>query len=182
MSAFPYKRIAVIGTTGSGKSTLAERLSQKLGIPYIEMDALYWEPGWQEADPYKFWDRVEDAIEPGAWVIVGNYRLVQPMIWDKAETIIWLDFPLYILLWRLFTRTIRQAWRREELWNGNRETLWRFLRFWSRDSLIYWLFKTYWMRKREYSVWLSLPGYEHLKVFHFKHPRELERWFASIGR
>jgi adenylate kinase family enzyme len=180
MNSFPYTRIAVIGTTGSGKSTLAESLSKKLAVPYIELDALYWEANWQEAEPFVFWERVESAIEGDAWVAVGNYRLVQHMIWDRAEAVIWLDYPLPILFWRLLTRTIRRAATQEELWNGNRESFGRFLKVWSRDSLIYWLFKTYWRRKREIPVLLSLPGYEHLKIFHFRHPRELEEWLERI--
>lgn len=176
MDSFPYKRIAVIGTTGSGKSTLAETLSQRFGTPYIELDALYWEPGWQEAAPLVFWYRVEDAIAGDAWVTAGNYRGVQHMIWEKAEAVIWLDFALPILFRRLLTRTIRRGWTQEELWNGNRETFWRHLKLWSPDSLFHWLFKTYWRRKREFPILLSLPGYEHLKVYRFKHPRELEGW------
>lgn len=182
MNSFPYKRIAVIGTTSSGKSTLAEKLAQRLGIAFIELDALYWEAGWQEAEPSEFWERVEKAIQPDAWVVAGNYRLVQHMIWDKAEAILWLDYPLPILFWRLLTRTLRRAWTREPLWNDNRETFWRHLKLWSRDSLFYWLFKTYWRRKREFPMLLSLPGYENLKVFRFKHPREAQAWLDSIGR
>lgn len=181
MSAFSYKRIAVIGTTGSGKSTLAESLSKKLSIPYIELDALFWESNWQEAEPLVFWERVEVAIAGDAWVTAGNYRAVQHMIWEKAEAIIWLDFPLHILFLRLLTRTIRRAVMREELWNGNRETFWRHLKLWSQDSLFHWLFKTYWRRKREIPLLLSLPGYDHLKVHRFQQPHELEKWLDSIG-
>ena len=181
MNSFPHKRIAVIGTTGAGKSTLAKILSKRFNIPYIELDALYWEPGWQEADPSVFWERVENAIDGEAWVTAGNYRVVQHLIWDKAEAVIWLDFPLYILFWRLLTRTVRRGWTQEELWNGNRETFWWHLKLWSQDSLFHWLFKTYWRRKREFPVLLSLPGYEHLTVYRFMHPSELETWLQSVG-
>ena len=179
-SSFSYKRIAVIGTTGAGKSTLAKILSKRLNIPYVELDALYWEPGWQEADPFVFLNRVEDAIAGEAWVTAGNYRLVQHAIWEKAEAVIWLDFPLHILFWRLLMRTVRRGWTQEELWNGNRETFWWHLKLWSQDSLFHWLFKTYWRRKKEIPMLLSLPGYEHLKIYHFKHPRELDAWLQSV--
>jgi hypothetical protein len=36
----------------------------------------------------------------------------------------------------MFKRTIRRAWKREELWNGNRESF--RLAFLSRDSLLLW--------------------------------------------
>lgn len=181
MNTFPCKRIVVIGTTSSGKSTLAQTLSKRLGIPYVELDGLFWEPNWQEASPLDFWLRVETAIEPDAWVVAGNYRLVRDMIWERAELIIWLDYPFQIVFWRLLTRTIRRAWTQEELWSGNRETFWRHLKLWSPDSLFHWLFKTYWRRKREIPMLLSLPEYTHLKSLHFKHPHEAEEWLRNLG-
>ena len=181
MTNFPHKRIAVIGTTGSGKSTLAETLSKRLGISYVELDALFWESDWQEADPFVFLERVENANKADAWVTAGNYRSVKHMIWERADAVIWLDFPLNILFWRLLKRTIRRAVTQEELWNGNRETFWWHLKLWSQDSLFHWLFRTYWRRKREIPIMLSMPGYGHLKVYRFKHPRELEKWVEGIG-
>ena len=41
-------KINVVGTSGSGKSTLARQLAERLDVPYIEMDRLYWRPEWQE--------------------------------------------------------------------------------------------------------------------------------------
>jgi len=48
MEPFPYRRIAVVGTTGSGKSTLAGNIAHRLHIPHIELDALHWKPNWSE--------------------------------------------------------------------------------------------------------------------------------------
>ena len=53
-TAFPHRRIAVVGTTSSGKSTLAEKLAQKIGADFIELDALHWEPNWVEAQSLDF--------------------------------------------------------------------------------------------------------------------------------
>jgi adenylate kinase family enzyme len=180
MNTFPYKRIVVIGVAGAGKSTLAQRLSEKLGVRYIELDALYWQAGWQEPDPFVFWEQVEDAIEADSWVAAGNYGNIRFVIWPRAEAVIWLDYPLHIAFWRLLKRTIQRALTREELWNGNRETFWRHLPIWSRKSLFHWQFITYRRWKRETPTLLSLPNHKHLKVFHFKHPREAEEWFDEL--
>lgn len=181
MNPFPYKRIVVIGTTSSGKSTLAQELSKRLGIPYVELDALFWEPNWQEASPLNFWLRVETAIEPEDWVVAGNYSHVRDLIWKHADLIIWLDYSFHIVFWRLLTRTIRRAWTQEELWNGNRETFWWHLKVWSEESLFHWLFKTYWRRKREIPVLLARPEYKHLESIRFKHPHEAEEWLETIS-
>ena len=179
MNTFPYQRIVVVGTTSSGKSTLASRLARKIGADYIELDALYWELNWTPAEPFDFFVRVEEAIDSEVWVAAGNYRLVRDLIWQKAELVIWLDYPLPLLFWRLLTRTVRRWVTQEELWNGNRESLLPHFKFWSDDSLFHWLFKTYWRRKREYPLLFSLPENAHLKVIHFTNPKETEEWLKS---
>ena len=72
--AGPPHRIVVIGTTGSGKSALATRLARSLGAPFVELDALHWEPAWTAATPEAFRARAEEATRGPAWVVAGNYR------------------------------------------------------------------------------------------------------------
>ncbi len=180
MASFPHQRIAIIGTTAAGKSTLAEALSEKFNLPYVELDALYWGPNWTPVPFEEFWDQVETAIEGDRWVVVGNYQSVRWLIWDKADAIIWLDYPFRILFWRLLKRTVQRSLSRELLWGKNRDTFGRHLKFWSQDSLFFWLFKTYWQRKRETPFFLSLPSFNEMKIFHFKHPKQTEAWLNSL--
>lgn len=181
MKSFPYKRIVVIGTTSSGKSTLAKNLSDKLHLDFVELDALHWEPDWKEAEEAVFRQRVETAIRSEVWAVAGNYRVVRDLIWPKAEIVIWLDYPLPILLWRLVRRTVQRNLTRELLWGTNRDKFWKHFKLWSDDSLIHWLFKTYWRRKRETPLLFSLPEHEHLRILRFKHPRETESWLKRMG-
>jgi adenylate kinase family enzyme len=99
MSSFPYKRVVVVGVTSSGKSTLAERLAKRFDLNYIELDALNWEPNWQNAPLEVFRARVEK------WIVAGNYHAVRDLIWPKAEAIVWLDYSLATVLWQLTHRT-----------------------------------------------------------------------------
>ena len=181
MKIFPYQRIVVIGVTGSGKSTLAENLSNRFDIPYIELDAFYWEPGWREADPTDFLQRVESAVDKGTWIVAGNYSRARFITWTRAEAVIWLDYPLPVVFWRLLKRTLRRSLTRERLWNDNREVFWRHLKFWSEDSLFHWFFKTYWRRKKETPILLSMPEHKHLKVMHFTRPHETDEWLNSLN-
>ncbi len=178
MNTFSYKRIIVIGTTSSGKSTLAKQLAEKMNFNFIDLDALHWEPNWQEAETDVFLARVQKAIESQAWVLAGNYSVTRNLTWNRAQLIIWLDYPFHIVFWRLLTRTIWRVVSQEELWNGNRERLSTQLKIWSQDSIIHWLFKTYWRRKRETPILLS--QYKHLKVIHFKHPKEAQEWIENL--
>jgi len=182
MSSFPYNRIVVIGTTSSGKSTLAQSLAVKLGSNFIELDALHWEPGWQEAPLEIFRERVEEAVKAGRWVVAGNYHVVRDLIWTQAEAVIWLDYSLPRIFWQLTRRTFKRWWTQELLWGTNRENLWMHFKLWSDESLYHWLFKTYWRRKREYSELLAQPEHRHLKLIQFKHPREADEWLESLWR
>ena len=92
----------------------------------------------------------------------GNYLGVRPLIWSRADTLIWLDLPFSLVLWRTFTRTLKRAITQEELWNGNRES-WR-MGFFSRESVLVWLFQTFWRRRREHAELVQRPEYAHLRV------------------
>ena len=112
------RRLVVVGTTGAGKSTLAKRLSETLGLNFVELDALYWEPGWRAASVADFRARVVEATAGDDWVVAGNYRQVRDIIWPLADTVVWLDYSLPLLFARLTRRTLRRAITREVLWNG----------------------------------------------------------------
>lgn len=180
MPSFPYKRAVVIGVTSSGKSTLAERLARRFDLDFIELDALHWEPNWQEARLEVFRARVEKATEAEKWVTAGNYHVVRDLIWPKAEAVIWLDYSLGLVLWQMTRRSLKRWWTRELLWGTNYEPFWIHLKLWSTDSLYHWLFKTYWRRKREYPVLFSRPEHQHLKVIRFTHPSQTEEWLKSL--
>lgn len=172
------RRIVVVGTSGSGKTTMARTLAACLGLRHIELDALHWEPGWQEADPQVFRQRVDEATADGGWASDGNYSAVRDILWARADTVVWLDYPLTTILTRLSRRTLRRVFFREELWNGNHE---RFsAQFLSRDSIFLWALQTYQRNKRRYAALIASAEYAHLRVVRLHSPREAERWLAEL--
>ncbi len=174
----PMQRIAVVGTCGSGKTTLAARLARILGVPHVELDALHWEPAWTEADNERFRERVTQAVTEDMWVVDGNYRVARDIVWPRADTVVWLNFRLSLIMWRLVRRTFRRVFTREELWNGNRE---RFLtQLFSRESILLWALQTYRRRRREYPLLFAKPENAHLTVVHLSSPRAAERWIAGL--
>ena len=181
MSSFLYKRVVVVGVTSSGKSTLAEKLAKCFNLNYIELDALHWEPNWQSAPLEVFRARVEKATQAEEWIAAGNYHTVRGLIWPKAEAVIWLDYPLWIVLRQLTFRSFKRWWTQELLWGTNLEPLWDHFKLWSKDSLYHWLFKTYWRRKREYPVLLSDPEHQHLKLIRLSHPNETAEWLKGLS-
>ena len=121
------KTIAVVGSSGSGKTTVARHLSQVLGLDHIELDALHHLPNWQHRTAEEFTAVIQnslDASKETGWVMCGGYDTVAGPLRDThANTIIWLDLPRGTVLRRLIVRTIRRGITREELWNGNRESI-----------------------------------------------------------
>lgn len=173
------RRFVVVGATGSGKSTLAERLAAPLGVPYVELDALYWDADWTEAPPDVFRARVDAATAGPAWVVAGNYGGVRDLLWARAEAVVWLDYPFPLVLGRLTVRTFRRALTGEVLWNGNRESLWDHFQLWSEKSLFNWLARTYWRYRRELPALFAEPAHAHLEVVRLRSPREAEAWLAA---
>ena len=174
-----FRRIHVVGTTGSGKTTLAQRLAQLLRISHIELDALHWGPNWALPMVEEFRERVAEALSGDRWVVDGNYGKVRDIVWARADTVVWLDYALPVIMGRLLWRTIRRGVTREELWSGNRERLWNH--FFSRDSLLLWALQTYPRRRREYPMLLAKPEYAHLAVVRLRSPRATKDWLSGIN-
>jgi adenylate kinase family enzyme len=173
------RRIAVVGTSGSGKTTLAHRLAQQLGIPHVELDALYWDPNWTPAPPDLFRERAAEALSGQTWTADGNYSTVRDIVWKRADTVVWLDYSLPVIMGRVTWRTLRRSIGREELWNENRERLQEALL--SRDSIVWWALRTYHRRKKEFPNLFSLPEYAHLNVVHLRSPQAAREWLSTQG-
>ncbi len=97
-------RIAVIGCPGSGKSTLARILGERLAVPVVHLDRLFWRPGWVESSHATFVEKVRDAVSGERWVLDGNFGSTQHIVLSAADTIVWLDLPRGTCLWRVMKR------------------------------------------------------------------------------
>ena len=119
-------RIAVIGPSGSGKTRLSSQLAENLGLRHIEIDALHHGPNWESCSPEELRERVAVATEGDGWVSDGAYhRMIGELVFERAETVAWLDLPIRLITWRLLRRTYLRKKHGTELWHGNREGPWR---------------------------------------------------------
>ncbi len=101
------RRVVIIGCSGSGKSTLARRLGDITGLPVTHLDALFWQPGWVEPDKASFHDEVRRLARGDRWIIDGNYSLSLPERLDRADTVIFLDIPRRLSMWRISRRVVK---------------------------------------------------------------------------
>lgn len=169
-------RINVVGTSGAGKTTFAAELAETLGIPHVEIDALFWGPNWTEAPRDVLRDRLAVALAGPRWVVDGNYGSVRQLVWSRIDTVVWLDYSFPTVIGRILRRTARRVIGREEMWAGNRESL--RLAF-SRDSIVVWSLTTFRRRRREYPRLLA--GRPDLDVVRLRTPRAARRWLNSLG-
>lgn len=172
------QRIVVIGTSGTGKTTLAKQIAQRLHIPHTELDALHWEPNWTPAAIDVFRARAAEAVAGDCWVMDGNYSKVRDIVWSRADTIVWLDYPFWLVFRQIVWRTLVRGLRQTELWSGNRETL---KMAFSQDSIIGWMMRTHGEKRRKYPLLLQQPEYQHLTVFRFQSPQATRQWLEGLG-
>ena len=162
------RRIHVMGNSCSGKSTLGAELASALGVSFVELDALNWRPGWvglNATDPQEFERLIAQETCGDEWVVAGSYtRFSQQVFWARLQTIIWLDLPLYQLVWRMLRRSWKRWRSRELLWGTNYERFWPQLKVWNKeDSLLWWIVSQYGRKRRQMRAYRSEPRWQHIK-------------------
>jgi adenylate kinase family enzyme len=167
-------KVAVISSTsGSGKTTVGRALARQLDVPFVELDALVHGPGWAETPDEELRARVEPVVATDGWVIDGTYwHKLGHLVVDAADVVVWLDLPIRVWLPRLLRRTWRRVRGREELWNGNRESL--ATAVWGRESLLVWAFRQHVRRRREWPAQLA-----HLPVVRLRRPADVDRFLSD---
>src|SRR6266516_2618610 len=163
------QKLAIIASTsGNGKTTLGREVAARLGVAFVHG------PGWVETPDDELRAQVERIVASDGWVIDGAYRdKLGDLVFDAADVVVWLDLPMRVWLPRLLRRTARRVAGREELWNGNRETLVNVI--WGRESLLLYAVRSHFRRRREYPTALAS-----WRVLRLRTPADVERFLADV--
>ncbi|SRR6266481_3118333 len=123
------RRVLVIGSGGAGKSRFAVRLAERTDLPLIHLDALYWKPGWTEPSKEEWVEKVDELTRGAQWIMDGNYGGTLDRRLAACDTVIFLDLPRTLCLWRVLTRRVRFHGRaRPDMVEGCPERLtWQYI-------------------------------------------------------
>jgi adenylate kinase family enzyme len=175
------RRVHVVGTSGSGKSTLSRRLAAHLGAPWIQLDALFHQPGWTPLPEAEFRSEVARRIAAESWVVDGNYSVVRDLVDARADTVVWLDLPRPVVMRQIVGRTLRRLVTGAELWNGNRERWRNLCSLDPHESVIVWSWTTHGPIRDRMEAACATPEFARLTVVRLRTRREVERFAARLG-
>ena len=100
------ERILMVGCGGAGKSTLARQLGEKLNLPVVHLDSIFWLPNWVERNRDEFDELVRQELMKDQWIMDGNYNRTMPERVKYCDTIIYLDFSRLACVFGVLKRII----------------------------------------------------------------------------
>ena len=177
------RRVSVIGCAGSGKSTMARAIGARLGLRTLELDSVFHQPAWTPRPDSEFRAVVAEFVRARRWVVDGNYTShgVADLVWPEADTVVWLDPPRRVVMWRVIRRTLRRVITRERLWNGNREP-WSNL--WNprpEKNIVLWAWTRFAGTRDRYERCLGDGTWDHLAVHRLSTRRDAEDFLSGLG-
>lgn len=168
------KRILVIGPGGSGKSTLSRKLGEILGLQVIHLDRVYWSAGWIEMPKDQWSTTVDQLLTQKSWIMDGNYSGTLAKRIPASDTIIFLDMPSALCVWRIIKR--RLVYKREsrpDMAEGCPERL---------DSQFFLWVSNYSRRTRPKVLKLLEEYGANKTVVHLRSNREVNRFVSEVQK
>ena len=101
------KRILIIGNAGAGKTTFAGKLADKLALPLVHLDRLYWNGEWAHLSKEEFDAVLQVELEKSEWIMDGNFLRTFSHRLQYCDTVFFLDFSVFTCLCGITCRIIK---------------------------------------------------------------------------
>ena len=181
------RRVAIVGSSGAGKSTLADELATGLCVPVVELDALMHGPDWTPTPTPEFRSKVAVALTAAdetsdGWVVPGNYRTVADITQRHADTIVWLDLPRRVVMWRLLKRSVHRSITREAVWGGNRERLRDLFSRSPERNVLLWSWQHHDDYRMVYRTYADGEFWAHATVIHLRSSADIDSFRGTLPR
>lgn len=173
----PLRRVRVVGNSGAGKTTFARRLARALDAPHVELDEVFWGPGWVKRDAEEARADLRARTAGPRWVVDGNWDSRHGGVLDAADTVVWLAYPRRTVVSRVVRRTLWRGLTRRELWHGNRESLANLRHTDPERNIVLWAWHHHASVAERYGARAQEPGSD---VVRLPSPRAAERWLREV--
>ncbi|MFJ3310452.1 adenylate kinase [Streptomyces sp. NPDC086549] len=171
------RKIALFGPPATGKSTLARWLSTELGHPHTDLDDILFTPDGPLPLP-EFRQQAAEITRQDAWIVEGNFSKLAEVVWHRADALVWLDFPLSLIIYRIVRRSLYQLTGREDSPQARRLT-WSKA-FFSRRSLLRTAIRKYRNNRPRYAQQVSETAALGVEVIRLRSPHEVRHWKTEL--
>jgi hypothetical protein len=165
------QRVVVAGCAGSGKSTLARELAARTGLPLVERDGL----GVMGSEQYQA--ALRGLAGQSRWILDGAPYYADDLIYAAADTVIFLDYPKPVVMWRVVRRTLRiELWRRpSEAHQPQGLVAWR-----DPEHAVRWAWSSHRDRHREGLALMARGDLAGTEIVRLTRPSATARWLRRL--
>jgi adenylate kinase family enzyme len=164
------------GGPGCGKSTLSRALGKATGLPVFHMDQIHHLPGWVPR-PLAEKIALANVIEAKeTWIFEGGLSATYDNRARHADTLIWIDLPMNLRLWRVVRRLVTNyGTTRADLAPDCPEEF-------TKETLAFW--KWIWETRSSHRLRLLrlVKEHPHLDVIHLKNRKAVDDFYDRIGQ
>lgn len=163
----------ILGCAGSGKSTLSRELASCAGLPLTERDAL----GVPGSRDYR--EALSQLARQPRWILDGAPYYEDALIYGAADTVIFLDYPKPLVMWRVLRRTLLIELSRRPIGAHHPSglSIWR-----DAEHPLRWAWTSHRSRRQEGLALTARPDLAHTQLIHFTHPTQAKRWLTQLRR